>query len=245
MQILGSWFLNNTRFKLDGTVIVDQRGGDPVVADCRFANSPGTQIYKGRPGTRISWSNNVYRGFPNRDNLPGAAKYVCNDRNLAAPVCESADLWEFVQDADGIVYESPASEYLGARKSRPVTISVATEEMNRMFPGAGPGKEVVIRARATTPDTKTVEVSFTQNDGFTWGTNLPLRAEWTETRIPLSELKFFSHWRKDGTQPPAGGLDVRKHQRITLFYGIWLCRDSADRPHGFEVSSIRIVGRGK
>ena len=244
VQILGSWFLNNTRFKLDGTVIVDQRGGDLVVADCRFANSPGTQIYKGRPGTRISWSNNVYRGFPNRDDLPGAAEFVCNDRNLAAPVCESADLWEFVQDADGIVYESPASEYLGARKSRPVVISVATEEMNRMFPDAGPGREVVIRARATTPDTKTVEVSFTQEDGFTWGTNLALRTEWTETRIPLSKLRYFSHWRMSGGEtPPAGGLDARKIDRITLFYGIWLCGDSAKRPHGFEVSSIRIVGR--
>ena len=40
-----------------------------------------------------------------------------------------------------------------------------------------------------------------------------------------------------------GGLDARKIDRITLFYGIWLCRDSAERPHGFEVSSIRIDGR--
>ena len=116
--------------------------------------------------------------------------------------------------------------------------------MNRLFPKAGAGREVVIRARATTPDTKTVEVSFTQNDGFTWGTNLALRTEWTETRIPLSKLRYFSHWRKAGGEtPPAGGLDARKLDRITLFYGIWLCRDSAERPHGFEVSSIRIVGR--
>ena len=125
-----------------------------------------------------------------------------------------------------------------------MVIHVASEEMNRLFPNAGPGREVVIRARATTPDTKTVEVSFTQKDGITWGTNLPLRTEWTETRIPLSELKYFSHWRKTGDKtPPPGGLDARKIDRITLFYGIWLCRDSAERPHGFEVSSIRIVGR--
>ena len=38
VQILGSWFLNNTTFKLDDIVIVDQRGGDLVVADCRFSN---------------------------------------------------------------------------------------------------------------------------------------------------------------------------------------------------------------
>lgn len=44
-------------------------------------------------------------------------------------------------------------------------------------------------------------------------------------------------------ESPAGGLDARKIDRITLFYGIWLCPDSAERPHGFEVSSIRIVGR--
>ena len=244
VQILGSWFLNNTTFKLDDIVIVDQRGGDLVVADCRFSNSPGTKVYRGRPGTKVSWSNNVYCGFGNGDDLPGAARYVCNDRNLKEPVCTEADRWEYVQDEAGIVYESPAGEYLGKRKSRPVVIRVASEEMNRLFPNAGPGREVVIRARATTPDTKTVEVSFTQKDGITWGTNLPLRTEWTETRIPLSELKYFSHWRKTGGEtPPAGGLDARKIDRITLFYGIWLCRDSAERPHGFEVSSIRIVGR--
>ena len=124
-----------------------------------------------------------------------------------------------------------------------MVIRVASEEMNRLFPKAGADREVVIRARATTPDTKTVEVSFTQKDGFTWGTNLPLRTEWTETRIPLSELRYFSHWRKTDETPPVGGLDARKIDRITLFYGIWLCRDSAERPHGFEVSSIRIVGR--
>ena len=57
----------------------------------------------------------------------------------------------------------------------------------------------------------------------------------TETDAPAAP--------EEGETPPAGGLDARKLDRITLFYGIWLCRDSAELPHGFEVSSIRIVGR--
>lgn len=243
IQILGSWFLNNTTFKLRDTVIVDQRAGDLVVADCRFANSPGTTVYRGRPGSKVAWHDMVYRGFGKNANLPGAVRYEENDRNLADPACTSADLWEFVQETNGVVYVSPAGEYLGKKKSRPVVISVATEAMNRKFPQAGSGRELVVRARATTPDTKRVELSFTQTDGFTWGTDLPLEAEWREIRVPLAKLRFFSHWGLKDVTPPAEGLDVRKVDRLTLFYGIWLCGDTAEKPHGFEVSSIRIVGR--
>ena len=240
-QILGSWFLNNTKFKLRGSVIVDQPKGDLMVSECRFANSPGTRVYRGEKGTKICWNNIFYRGFGPNDDCPGAARFRAKDRNLERPVCAKADDWEFVQDEAGAVYESPAGEFLGQKKSRPLVYHSATEELNELFPSSGPGKEVVVRARATTDETKEVELSFTQRNGQTWGTRLALTREWRETRIPIASLKHFDHWKP--AEGEAGTLDAREVERVTLFFGIWLCPKTGDRAHGFEVSSIRIVGR--
>lgn len=243
IQILGSWFLNNPSFKLRQSVIIDHRRGDLSVADCRFSNSKGVEVYRSQPGTRVAWKNNVYRGFGDETECPGPATFIENDVNLKNPDCTSPDKWEFVQDPGGLVYTSPAGEYRGAKKSRAVVIGVAREAMKRKFPDAGPGREVVIRARATTPDTKKVEISFTQRGNKTWGFDLPLTSEWRETRIPLAQLRPFTHWSKNTAYAKDEHLDARELVRITVFYGIWLCADSADKPHSFEISSIRITGR--
>ena len=243
IQILGSWFLNNTQFKLKDIVIVDQRKGDLSVSDCRFSYSPGTKVYRGRLGTKVAWQNMFYRDFPRGADCPGAVSFKYNDRNLRSPVCADVNDWEFIQEENGLVYTSPAGEYLGKKRGRNIVYHVPTDVMNQMFPHAGPAREVVIRARATTDGTKSVEVAFTQVDGLTWGKIVPLTTEWKEIRIPVAKLEFFKQWCKTGEVRPDGRLDMRKLERVTITHGLWICRETADKPHGFEISSIRIVGR--
>lgn len=241
IQILGSWFLNNTQFKLTDIVIIDQRKGDLSVSDCRFSYSPGTKVYRGSLGTKVAWQNMFYRDFPRGAECPGAVRFAYNDRNLRPPVCADVNEWEFVQEENGLVYTSPAGEYLGKKRGRNIAYHVPTDALNRMFPQAGPAREVVIRARATTAGTKSVEVAFTQEDGLTWGKIVPLTSDWQEIRIPVAKLEFFRQWSKSGEVRPDGRLDVRKLERVTLTHGLWICKETAKEPHGFEVSSIRIV----
>lgn len=244
IQILGSWFLNNKKYNLTDIVIIDQRKGDLSVSDCRFSYSPGTKVYRGKLGTKVSWQNIVYRDFPRTVECPGAVRLEYNDRNLRPPVCSDVNEWEFVQEEDGLVYESPAGGYLGKKRGRNIVYHVPTDTLNRMFPHAGAAQEVIVRARATTPGTKEVEVAFTQEDGLTWGTHLPLTMDWREVRIPADKLRFFKSWSKSGEARSDGQLDVRKLERVTITHGLWICKDTADEPHGFEISSIRIIRKG-
>ena len=242
IQILGSWFLNNTQFKLTDIVIIDHRKGDLSVSDCRFSYSPGVRVYRSVPGCRAAWNNMVYRDFPFGAQCPGAVKSEYNDRNINDPNCTSADKWEYVTDKAGIVFRSEPGEFRGKKKSRSIAMQTATQAMIEKFPESGPGTEVVVRARATMPDTKEVELSFTQAGNHTWGTNVKLSQEWQDIRIPVSQLRYFDHWNKGQKRQPEA-FDARKIRRLTVFYGIFLCPDTLDKPHGFEISSIRIVGR--
>lgn len=243
IQILGSWFLNNQKYKLRDVVIIDQRKGDLEVADCRFSNSPGTRVYRGKLGTKVAWHDNFYRNFGREDDCPGSARFEYNDRNLSSPVCMDVNEWEYVQEEKDLVYESPAGEYLGKKRGRNIVYHVAMGAMRRMFPDAGPGKEVVVKARALNVETKSVELALTQEDGLTWGKIIPLELDWKEIRIPFSDLEFFKSWSKKAKVPPPEGLDARKLERVTLTHGLWIAKDSADKPHSFEIGSIRIVGR--
>lgn len=243
IQLMGSWFLNNPTFKLRNSVVVDQRAGSLVVSDCHFKNDGFSTVYRGTRGaTRVAWRNMMYSGFSAAERY-GEAEFTVQDRNLEGAGCATADAWEYIPEEAGLKYESAAGEFKGAKKSRPVVIHPATDALNRRFPNAGAGRTLVVRARATTSCTKQVELSFTQTNGKTWGTNLPLTAEWKEQRIPLDQLKFFSHWRKDLTVAEDERLDARMISRITVFFGIWLCNATVDDAHGFEISSIRIEGR--
>ena len=113
----------------------------------------------------------------------------------------------------------------------------------RRFTKAGAGKELVVRARATRPDTKAVEITLIHANGKVWGTQVPLETEWRDVRVPLSELRYFTHWGNLPPLKPGDAPDARILQTIGLCYGKWLCKETLDREHGFEISSIRIVGR--
>ena len=236
-QIVGCWFLNNTHFGLKDLTVVRQEPGsaDVLVADCCFRGSgEGSKLYEG-PG-HIRWRDMVYRGFPGGTELPAeiVTGRVCD--------CATADEWEY---AEGLLkFKSAAGEFVASNSCRALDVALPTRLVAKRFPKAGAGEAFVFRIRATDEHTKAVEFSVSHRDGKTWGKIFKIGPNWQELRIPFSELRYFSHW---GLPPLKSGevLDARKMQRARFMYGNWLAGKTVDRPHGFEVSSFRIVGRDR
>jgi hypothetical protein len=49
---------------------------------------------------------------------------------------------------------------------------------------------------------------------------------------------FWETRRGDGTE-----ADMSRVQAVSVGYGKWLYKDSIDKPHGFEISSIKVEFR--
>ena len=94
----------------------------------------------------------------------------------------------------------------------------------------------MFRARATDAFTKRVEIVFIHRDGGNWGVDLPLTPEWQTIRVPLEKLRpYWQTKRGDGTKP-----DMSQVQGFSTGYGRWLYSDTLDKPHGYEISSIKV-----
>ena len=110
------------------------------------------------------------------------------------------------------------------------------EGFRNIFGETGPGKTVVFRARATDEFTKRVEIVFIHRDGGNWGVDLPLTPEWQTIRVPVEKLRpYWQTKRGDGTKP-----DMSQVQGFSTGYGRWLYGDTLDKPHGYELSSIKV-----
>lgn len=234
-QIVGCWFLNNSHFGLKDITIVKQMPDsvDLLIADCCFRGSgEGSKLYEG-PGA-VKWRDMVYRGLPDEKEFPGevVAGRICD--------CATADEWEFVSET--VKFTSPAGEFDRPKSARAVEIPVPGKLVGRRFPKAGPGEAVVMRIRATDDMTKEVEFSVSQSDARTWGKHLKLTREWQEIRVPFAELAYFKHWGLPDLRP-GEKPDARKMTVARFMFGNWISHGTADKPHGFEVSSLRIVGR--
>ena len=235
VELTGCWFFNNWLFKLDDTTVIDHRSGRLFVNDCAFSkDSPVCTVYRcDNPDAESVWTDIRYSGFPHPERLPGGWAWQRQEAG-------SPDDWELVDRTDGLAcrYVSPAGEF-ATDACRAVTLRARPEALLRQFPSVGAGKTLVFKARATDARTKNVEVALIQGDGKAWGDVVPLSPEWKETRIPLSNLPYFSKW---GLPPLEAGEkpDVRLLKKVRLTFGKWLCPDSLDKSHGFEIASIRI-----
>ncbi len=128
--------------------------------------------------------------------------------------------------------------------ARALSISAPRRMFGKRFPEAGPGKAFILRVRATDDATKRLEFSFYQTDGKVWGTSqVPLTREWREIRIPYEELHYFSHYPKMPPLAEGETPDARKIHTFRFMYGNWISGGTADQAHGFEIGSLRIVGR--
>ncbi len=235
-QIDGCRYFNNSYFKLDDITIVDHRSGRLLVCGCRFHRSnPKIRAYTGI-GT-VEWRNMTYANFSDSDEQPGALDYEVDQD------CASADDWELLPGDKPFVFEAEPNAFAGKPDCRGQIFQVSRKCMARKFPQAGAGKELVVRARATHPETKAVEMTLRHAGGKVWGAELPLETEWRDIRVPFSKLRYFKHWGNMPPLEPGDVPDARNLQSVRICYGKWLCPNTVDRAQGFEISSIRITGR--
>lgn len=239
-QIVGCWYLNNPGFGLKEITVVRQHpeSTDVQISDCVFrASGPQTKLYEG-PGT-VKWRSMVYQGFPNGTDLP--EEIICEPD---CPNATCADEWELVRYPGMGVFTSPAGEFAKPNTARTLSLSVPRKRIAQRFPNAGAGEAVVMRIRATDDATKCLELSLLQRDGKVWGkSRVPLTREWKELRIPFSAMPYFKHYANMPPLKEGETLDARKVTCVRLMYGNWISDGTADKTHGFEVSSLRIVGR--
>lgn len=239
-QIVGCWYLNNTAFGLKDITVVKQRpdSTDVMISDGVFRGSgPESKLYEG-PGC-VKWRSMVYSGFKPGTELP---EQIIAEPDQ--PQATSPDDWELITNPKNAVFTSPPGEFAKPQTARTLSIAVPRRMLAKRFPKAGPGKAFVMRIRATDDATKCFEFSFYQHDGKIWGkSHVPLTREWAEIRIPFEELHYFKHYPNmpplaEGETPDAGKITA-----IRFMYGNWISEGTAAQAHGFEVGSLRIVGR--
>lgn len=108
------------------------------------------------------------------------------------------------------------------------------------FPEAGPGRELIITARAVSNEEERVEVALRLDNGQVWGTNVTMGRRWRDVRIPFSDIRYFSHWEDVPKRQKDFLLDIRRLNMIHLCAGRWLDPSAAGRAHAFEIASVRV-----
>ena len=104
-------------------------------------------------------------------------------------------------------------------------------------PEVGTDADIVVRIRATVPDTAQVEMVVAQSDGFAFTTVVPVTTNWQDIVLAPSDFRWYRHY--NGRQPPVGTtVDLRKAVNMHFGIGRFLCSKTADRPHGIEIASV-------
>lgn len=144
-------------------------------------------------------------------------------------------------DRAPFVFASRPGEFKGKPDARSVRFPV---DGQRLFDGVafhGTSGRLVLTVRATDPQTRAVEIGFRQSDGRVWGSaGLAIGSDWQEVVLPFKRMRYFSHWGLPAI-PPDAKPEPAKFTAVHFCFGKWLCADTLDLPHGFEVKSIKIV----
>lgn len=239
--LCGCWYFNNDCFRLDDITVIDHRRGNLYVSDCRVAQCSSRQTtYRSKDGmAKAFWQNVAYVGVA--EEGPGAIHFKSEAMHERDQDCATPNDWNYLFGTGGFRFASKPNEFADPRRTcRSDYFHVSREAFNRRFPKTGPGRTLVVRARATDPQTRKVELALIHSDQRVWGALVPLTEELQDVRIPLSELSYFSQWNGVPPFDPAFHPDVNKLDSIRFCFGKWLCPNTVDRLHGFEIESIRI-----
>lgn len=107
------------------------------------------------------------------------------------------------------------------------------------FPSAPTGSTVVVRARAATPSTTTMDIVLVEPDLKSWRYHVPLSAEWRDVRIPADSGIYCGDWPWVPKLTPEAKPDVRRLACMRLEFGTALYDDPAS-PKAFEISSVSV-----
>ncbi|HOR99000.1 MAG TPA: hypothetical protein PLZ74_11575, partial [Kiritimatiellia bacterium] len=145
-------------------------------------------------------------------------------------------------EARPYVFKAEPNAFAGKPDARAFSFPFDGTRLFADVTNSGTYGALYLTIRATEPDTQAVEVSLKQSDGVTWGlTNLPIGPDWQEIVLPSHLMRPFTHWPSHPRMAPDARPDFRLINEVRFCFGKWLCPDTLAKPHGFEISSIKLV----
>ena len=192
----------------------------------------------------------VIRKIERQEVEPGYRLHVCRTADdweiFDVPAALQQHIWgnavyksRALDDRGQIAYRLKSPTFAGEHECASVRLNTDATTRARQFPTRGPGRALLVRARALYPRTDRLEFALVMNDGKAWGTVIPLTSEWKLHRIPLDALTYFKQWGLP-EKTPDDKPDTRQMQAVNLCFGKWLFPKTFAEPHGIEISSIRI-----
>lgn len=163
------------------------------------------------------------------------------DAELAASSCPEgrAVRRELVADDRGFRAVRVSRDGFGEKEWTTLQFRCNSADYRTFFPSAPTGSTVVVRARAATPSTTTMDIVLVEPDLKSWRYHVPLTAEWSCIRIPADSGIYCGDWPWVPKPKPDTKPDVRRLACMRLEFGTALYDDPASQKT-FEISSVSV-----
>ena len=146
---------------------------------------------------------------------------------------------ELVADDRGCRAVRVSCDGFGEKEWTTLQFRCNSADYRTFFPSAPTGSTVVVRARAATPSTTTMDIVLVEPDLKSWRYHVPLSAEWRYVRIPADSGIYCGDWPWVPKLKPDTKPDVRRLACMRLEFGTALYGDPAS-PKAFEISSVSV-----
>lgn len=97
-----------------------------------------------------------------------------------------------------------------------------------------------VRARGAYAQTTAFELVLVEACGVAWGLNVPLTREWQTVRVPLRQLRLFTHWDKAMAGRAGEHLRLSRLEGVSFCFGKWLYPAAAGAAHAVEIAEISV-----
>ena len=184
--------------------------------------------------------------FPSKGRLrlnlakgPGDWNYL--DAELAAATCPEgrAVRRELVAGDRGCRAVRVSCDGFGEKEWTTLQFRCNSADYRTFFPSAPTGSTVVVRARAATSSTTTMDIVLVEPDLKSWRYHVPLSSEWRYIRIPADSGIYCGDWPWVPKLKPNTKPDVRRLACMRLEFGTALYDDPASQK-AFEISSVSV-----
>ena len=163
------------------------------------------------------------------------------DAELAAATCAEgrAVRRELVADDRGFRAVRVSSDGFAEMEWTTLQFRCSSADYRSFFPSAPTGSTVVVRARAATPSTTTMDIVLVEPDLKSWRYHVPLSAEWRDIRIPADSGTYCGDWPWVPKLKPDTKPDIRRLACMRLEFGTALYA-IPNSPKAFEISSVHV-----
>ena len=163
------------------------------------------------------------------------------DAELAAATCAEgrAVRRKLVADDGGCRAVQVSCDGFGEKEWSTLQFRCSSADYRSFFPSAPTGSTVVVRARAATPSTTTMDIVLVEPDLKSWRYHVPLSAEWRDICIPADSGIYCGDWPWVPKLKPDTKPDIRRLACMRLEFGTALYA-IPNSPKAFEISSVHV-----